>query len=199
MEAARKLKANLKLDGKPCGWCSAPLKLGDDAAVCTSCEREHHSRCWDGKAGCSTASCTNAPLKQLKPEVVTSMPFSGLPGASALPPGMMACPTCRATLLAGTMVCNVCRAITSPDGIYHGPKTNAPGAVASLVCGIIGLLICGVVLGPIAISQANNAKRAIENDPTLGGSGLATAGFVLGIIDLVFFVLFVLVRLGSAA
>jgi hypothetical protein len=70
-----------------------------------------------------------------------------------------------------------------------------PGAVASLVCGLIGLLICGVVFGPIAIAQASSAKRAIAADPSLGGGGMATAGMVLGIVDLAFFVIFLLIRL----
>ncbi|HEX8112435.1 MAG TPA: RING finger protein, partial [Kofleriaceae bacterium] len=61
----RTLKANLKLEGKPCGWCQAPLALGDDAAVCTACEAAHHQGCWDTKAGCATHGCTSAPLRRL--------------------------------------------------------------------------------------------------------------------------------------
>jgi hypothetical protein len=86
----------------------------------------------------------------------------------------------------------------SPDGIYHGPKVNAPGAVAALVYGLVGLVFCQIILGPVAISKANAAKRAMASDPTLGGEGLATAGMVLGIVDLALFALYVLIRVGAS-
>jgi ABC-type phosphate transport system permease subunit len=64
---------------------------------------------------------------------------------------------------------------------------------AALVYGLIGLLICGMVFGAVAISKAQNAKKTIQNDPRYGGEGLATAGFVLGIIDIIgWFVLLIL-------
>jgi hypothetical protein len=120
-----------------------------------------------------------------------------MPPVQQMSANMMMCPNCRAQIPAGSLVCSYCRAITSPDGIYHGPKVNAPGAVSSLVFGILGLLICGVIFGALAISNSNKAKRAMASDPTLGGSGLATAGLVLGIIDLIGWAIILFVRLGS--
>jgi hypothetical protein len=212
MEAVRTLKANLKLEGKPCGWCQAALALGDDAAVCTACEAPHHLGCWDGKAGCSTHACSNAPLRRLDaaapavPRSAVAGPASPFPAGfgaaapapspAALPAGMMTCPRCTLMLSIGTPICPGCRAITSPDGLYHGPKLNAPGAVASLVLGLIGLVVCGVVLGPLAIWQASNAKNAISRDPIYGGGGMATAGMVLGIIGLVFGILWFMIGFG---
>jgi RING finger family protein/uncharacterized protein DUF4190 len=225
MEAVRTLKANLKLDGKPCGWCQAPLKLGDDAAVCTACEAAHHQGCWDTKAGCATQGCSSAPLRRLDvaPAAAPGSPFpagvpygspfpAGVPYGSPFPagpgvgaapmatplaPGTMGCPRCGLVITIGTPLCPACRAITSPDGIYHGPKTNAPGAVKSLVVGIIGLVVCGIVLGPIAISSANKAKEAMANDPSLGGEGLATAGKILGVLDIVGFAIAILIRMSN--
>jgi hypothetical protein len=228
MEAARTLKANLKLEGKPCGWCQVALRLGEDATVCNACEKEHHSRCWDGNGGCSTQGCVNAPLRRLDAPAPGAPPpppppfgspfptggpqygapspygappqygggYGGAPGG-APPPGYMVCPNCRAAILAGSQICPACRAITTPDGMYHGPKVNAPGAVSSMVLGIIGLVLCGVILGPIAIVQANNAKRAIANDPSMGGQGFATAGTILGVIALVLNAIGFLVAIGS--
>lgn len=118
-------------------------------------------------------------------------PFAGPP------PGMMFCPHCRSVIPLGAPLCAVCRAITTPDGVYRGPPMTAPGAVASLVCGIIGLLLCGVVLGPIAIAQASSARRAIAMDPRLSGGGMATAGLVLGILDLVGWAIVVMLRLSA--
>ncbi len=194
MDAVRTLKANMKLGGKPCGWCQAALKLGEDAAVCTACDKEHHGRCWETKAGCATPECVNAPLRRLDASVAKVGAVSPAPYVQELPPGFVACPSCRVPFSVGTLICPACRAITSPDGIYHGPKTNAPGAVQALVYGLVGLVFCGVILGPVAISKASTAKTAMASDPTLGGEGLATAGTVLGIVDLVLFVLYVLIR-----
>ena len=190
MDAVRNLKANLKLQDKPCGWCQVGLKLGEDAAVCTACEKEHHQRCWDSKTGCSVVACANAPLRQLAPAVAAV-------AASGLAPGLMACPTCRSTIPAGSMICGLCKAITSPDGLYHGPKVNAKDAVQALTFGIIGLFICGVIFGPIAIPKANSAKQQIRNDPTLTGEGMANAGLVMGIIDLVAWAIIVMAKVGS--
>lgn len=205
MEAVRNLKVNLKLEGKPCKACNVPLKLAEDASVCTACEGEHHAHCWEAKGGCATAGCVNAPLKRLdQPAPGMGGPGMGAPGVmpgAAMPPplapGMMHCPYCRNVITIGSQLCPYCRAITSPDGLYHGPKTNAPGAVQSLVFGIIGLLICGVIFGPLAISRANAAKREIAFNPTYGGGGLATAGLVLGIIDLVGWALMLILRVGA--
>jgi hypothetical protein len=205
-DAARVFKANRKVEGKLCGWCHAGLALGEEVAVCTACELEHHSRCWDGSAGCSNASCVNAPLTRLDQGASAGATgaapslgqrFSAFPSGRAASPGNMRCPGCSCEVPIGAPICNVCNTITSPDGLYHGPKTNAPGATASLVYGLIGLVFCGVVFGILAITKAQSAKRLIESDPRYEGGGLATAGFVLGIIDLIAFALILFLRVGA--
>jgi uncharacterized Tic20 family protein len=50
-------------------------------------------------------------------------------------------------------------------------------AKVALICGIIGLFVFGLILGPIAIVQANKAEA-------LGAK--ATGGKVLGWIDTIF-------------
>jgi hypothetical protein len=197
MEDARKLKANLKIQGKPCGWCEDALQLGDDAALCSACGKEHHARCWDGKAGCSTAGCASAPLRRLdSPAAGSPLPRAAvISHAQGLGSGYMPCPRCGVEIIVGSPICPACKAITSPDGLYHGIKTNAPGAVRSLVYGLIGLVFCGIILGPYAIAKASSAKQAMAKDPTLGGAGLATAGTVLGVVDIVLFLLYFAVRM----
>jgi len=83
-------------------------------------------------------------------------------------------------------------------------REQAGGAIASLVCAIIGFFFFGIILGPIAIALATGAKRKIREDPDLGGDGMATAGLVIGIVDTVLhgiFVLWIIVILiiGAAA
>jgi ABC-type phosphate transport system permease subunit len=72
-----------------------------------------------------------------------------------------------------------------------GPR-NEGKAIGSLVCGILGLFVFGVILGAIAIGLGVSAQRSIRRDPLMKkGNGMATAGVVLGIIDVVIFLLFV--------
>jgi hypothetical protein len=65
------------------------------------------------------------------------------------------------------------------------PSVGSSGkAVASLVLGLVGLLIAPA--GALAIGFALMARDDIRSTSArLGGSGMAIAGLVLGIIDLV--------------
>jgi len=58
-------------------------------------------------------------------------------------------------------------------------------AIASIVCGIVGLFIAGYILGLLAIIFGGIALRRIRMDPSLPGRGLAIAGMVLGLIDVI--------------
>jgi hypothetical protein len=68
-------------------------------------------------------------------------------------------------------------------------------AIGSLVCAIVGLLVCGVVLEPVAIVLGFVARNRIrQSNGMLKGEGLALAGIVVGIVGfvlavIVFFVL----------
>jgi hypothetical protein len=197
MEAARTFKVNLKLDGKPCGWCQQPLHLGEDVAVCATCDHPHHSRCWESSAGCATAGCTNAPLPRLDAPPV---PPPGAPPPAPIttaPPGMMYCRQCGNLVSTARAVCSYCRAVTaSPAANRTATGGTAPGATAALVFGLVGLFICGVIFGPIALMKSSEARQAIANDPSLDGGGMATAGLVLGIIDLVLWAIIMVARVG---
>jgi len=76
-------------------------------------------------------------------------------------------------------------------------KRTSGMAIASLVIGIIGILIFGIILGPIAIILGALAKNEISKRPQeLQGSGQATAGIVCGIIAIVVWVIVVAVYYG---
>lgn len=69
-----------------------------------------------------------------------------------------------------------------PTGLM---QINAPGAVGALICGILALTCCGAITGIPAILLGASAKRQIRENPGLyTGSGMATAGIVLGIISI---------------
>ena len=82
---------------------------------------------------------------------------------------------------------------TSPSSISYAQgsyiiKKNAPGAVAGLVCGLIGIFFFGIIFGIIAIVMGNGAKKKVREQPELyTGDGMGTAAIVLGVIDLVCF------------
>jgi len=76
-----------------------------------------------------------------------------------------------------------------PPGYQYGegaPARNDGKAVAAFVCGLVGLVIAGFILGIIAIVFGIQSRKAIDaSGGQLKGRGMATAGLVLGIIDIV--------------
>jgi hypothetical protein len=70
-------------------------------------------------------------------------------------------------------------------------------AIASIVCGVIGLFIFGYILGLLAIIFGGIALRRIRMNPDQPGRGLAVAGMVLGLIDVILLAILML-ALGSA-
>ncbi|MFJ4831843.1 DUF4190 domain-containing protein [Streptomyces sp. NPDC088747] len=64
-----------------------------------------------------------------------------------------------------------------------GSRTNGL-AIASLVCGIIGVFLFNVILGPLAIVLGVVGMRQAG---VKGGGGMAKAGVILGVVDLIIF------------
>ncbi|MEJ5186262.1 MAG: DUF4190 domain-containing protein [Candidatus Geothermincolales bacterium] len=78
-------------------------------------------------------------------------------------------------------------------GIQFVPR-NSGKATASLICGILGLIVFPLIFSVLAIVLGQAAKNEISNSGgQLTGAGSATAGIVLGIIGLVFWVIFLAV------
>jgi hypothetical protein len=97
--------------------------------------------------------------------------------------GTGVCIACRQTIDDRTY-CQACAGKASAGAPAYLPREQAPGAVIALVLGIVGLMTgqLGIILGPLAIYYAVKAKRAVAENPLLEGRGMATAGYVLGII-----------------
>jgi len=185
------MKANRALEGTPCVRCSEALAFGEDVVVCNACEVPYHADCWDLAGGCSEEGCENEPLKQLETQAQV-----GAPEKEELQPGMMYCPHCGNVIPRNSRTCSYCRKIPAVS-LHRLSKKNAPGAVASLVYGIIGLFTCwlGVLFGIIAIVHSNQARKKIARNPRFTGEGLAIAGLILGIISLVWGGLLVLITI----
>ena len=72
---------------------------------------------------------------------------------------------------------------------YAGPRKDGL-AIASMICGIVGVacfFIClGVILGPAAaIMGFVSRQRIASSGGMLGGGGMAMAGLILGIVGFV--------------
>lgn len=71
-------------------------------------------------------------------------------------------------------------------------------ATASLVCGVVGLIVFGIILGPIAICLGVSAKTKIHENPGMQGEGSANAGIVMGIIDVIGWAIVIFFFYGSS-
>jgi len=69
----------------------------------------------------------------------------------------------------------------------------------ALTMAIVSLFCFGFILGPIAISKAMKAKKIMEQNPRLTGSGKATAALIIGILALVLWVLNIAMRVSNAS
>lgn len=101
------------------------------------------------------------------------------------------CANCGAPLAEGASFCANCGA--PAPGAVRAPATGPTNgkAVASLVCGIGGLVLLPLVLSILALVFGYQARREIEERGE-SGSGLATAGIVLGWVGIAVFVIGIL-------
>ncbi|MEV5614031.1 DUF4190 domain-containing protein [Streptomyces sp. NPDC052225] len=67
-------------------------------------------------------------------------------------------------------------------------------AIAGMACGIIGLLFLPIVLGPLAIIFGAVGMRQAG---AKGGGGMAKAGVILGVIDVIIFIVLIAVAASS--
>ena len=83
---------------------------------------------------------------------------------------------------------------TYGDVAHSQSASRTPGkATASLVLGIVGLILIPILPSILAIVFGGSAKREIDGSGgSLGGRGLATAGIVLGWIALAIWAVFLI-------
>ncbi len=100
----------------------------------------------------------------------------------------MYCPACGSENHDDNINCTQCGASLDRSGspVLPRPPATSGKAVASLVCSIVGLVMCplvGQVAGLILGYSARNEIRA--SGGTLTGEGIATAGIIVGWIGIV--------------
>lgn len=83
----------------------------------------------------------------------------------------------------------------------YGPPVGGPSAAkdaqTAMICSIIGLVCFGIILGPIGLIKGLGAKKKMAATGNFEGQGMATAAIIIGIIDIVFFIGFLAIRLGA--
>lgn len=67
----------------------------------------------------------------------------------------------------------------------------------ALMYSIVGIFCFGIILEPIAISKALKAKKMIQMNPRLTGSGKVTAALIIGSVALLLWVLGVVARVAA--
>ena len=84
-------------------------------------------------------------------------------------------------------------------GVLSAATVTNQKAVISLVVALVGGVCClGIIGGPIAIFFGNAANKEIAaSGGTQSGSGLAKAGLIIGIIELILWILAVLSIMGG--
>lgn len=108
------------------------------------------------------------------------------------------CGNCLVTLR-GRKFCGSCKVTALGSGmpVVEQATEPCPEAQEALKYALIGIFCFGIILEPIAINKALQAKRMIAANPNLTGEGKANAALVIGILGLVLWVVGVIARVRS--
>jgi hypothetical protein len=113
------------------------------------------------------------------------------------------CPQCREVIKLAALKCRFCGHILSerlssqqiPNHVLEEVRSQANKA---LWCGIFGLIICGPILGSMAISSGNKAIETLDRYPSYEGPrGRAQAGRVLGYIDWALLIIYFITKMAN--
>ncbi len=69
-------------------------------------------------------------------------------------------------------------------------------AIGALVCGIISLILFGIILGVVAVVLGTMARKEIRENPNLDGDGMALAGIITGAIGAVLALVLIIAGVG---
>jgi aerobic-type carbon monoxide dehydrogenase small subunit (CoxS/CutS family) len=100
----------------------------------------------------------------------------------------------------GRHYCGSCKVMAVDTSKVSVAGIAEPSRLANqaLTFAILSFFCVGFILAPIAISKASRAKREIEENPALTGSGKATAAMAIAIISLLLWVMIIISRLSVA-
>jgi hypothetical protein len=107
------------------------------------------------------------------------------------------CPDCLVEIQ-GQKYCGACKTMALRGGtpqIAEEATLPCKEANEALKYAIIGLFCFGFILEPVAISKALKARKMIELNPRLSGSGKCTAALIIGVVGLLLWLLGMYVRI----
>jgi len=167
------MRANPKIaEENACAVCGGRFDVGAETVRCPTCGKYYHPACREKAGGCVAPECQGADLK--------------------------ACPYCAEKIKKSAVKCRYCGQILDQElkiTLEAGqPKGDVKEAKDALIYSLVGLFCFGFILGPIAIAKGSKALNIIRDDPGYTGKGKATAGIVIGIIDIVGWLLGLIIR-----
>ncbi len=90
----------------------------------------------------------------------------------------------------GQPYCGSCKVMTlrrgGPPQMPRQPRETCKEAREALTYAIIGLFCCAIIVEPIALIRAAEARKTVAANPSLGGEGLARAATTIAILSLLF-------------
>ena len=100
----------------------------------------------------------------------------------------------------GKWYCADCKMMAvSGAPMVEGATIPCKEADEALKYAIIGIFCFGIILEPMALVKASQAKKKLDLNPRLSGSGKVTAARVIASIALVLWVLGIVVRIMQAS
>ena len=111
--------------------------------------------------------------------------------------GRRYCGSCKVMALTGQKAGAGVAAAPASKVVFEGATEASPEANEALKYAIIGLFCFGIILEPIAIAKALQAKKMIAANPNLTGSGKATAALIIAIIGLILWVVGIFARIAE--
>lgn len=107
------------------------------------------------------------------------------------------CPDCLVDIT-GQYYCGSCKTMTVQNQpAYEGAMLPCKEADEALKYAIIGIFCFGIILEPMALVKASQARKMLERNPRLSGSGKVTAATVIAILGLVLWVVGMFVKLSN--
>jgi S1-C subfamily serine protease len=146
------------------------VRQGEELVVCQACGSVHHACCWETGGGCGSYTC---------------IPARRDPSASATAVWRI---TAQEIEQAAPLVVVRPPAASIPAPAPPLPRTNRL-ALASFLCALAGIPLFGVLTGLVAILLGSLSIGALRGTPRKG-TWLAVAGIVLGLADVVGWLLF---------
>jgi len=161
--------------GVPCSHCRGDVRRGEPVAICPNCGAVHHAGCWQSRGGCGSYDCAPARRESF-PVEQPSICITGDELAAARP---LATPA---------------RPMFAPVLLQPEPSGTSRTAVAALIVAVAGIPLFGLITGLVAIVLGSIALGGIHGSRRRG-TGFALGGILLGIVDVVGWLIFLTVAL----